>query len=76
LANEDQVGEAEVYGEGNDGGYKVSPNSAYEVCDVADEPDDKEGKGYAICGALPVVFYELRDLGDVSTVLDSLSTTS
>jgi hypothetical protein len=63
LRDEDQVGEAEVDCEGDDGGDEAGPEGACEVGDVADEPDGEEGEGYAICGALFVVFDELGDLG-------------
>lgn len=63
LRDEDEVGEAEVYCERDDGGDEAGPEGAREVGDVADEPDGEEGKGYAVGGALGVVFDELGDLG-------------
>jgi hypothetical protein len=63
LADKDEVGKAEIHGEGDDSGDEAGPNGTYEVCDVADEPDGEEGERYAFCGALLVVFYELGYLG-------------
>ena len=42
LADEDKVGEAEVDGEGDDGGNEASPKGAGEVGDITDEPDGEE----------------------------------
>jgi hypothetical protein len=68
LADKDEVGEAEVDGESDDGGDEAGPESAGEVGDVADEPDDEEGEGDAVGRALLVVFYELGDLGELAVV--------
>jgi hypothetical protein len=65
LRDEDQVREAEVYCECDDGGDEASPESTREIGDVADEPDGEEGEGYAVCGALGVVFDELGDLMEI-----------
>lgn len=59
LRYQDKVGDAEVDCEGGDGGDEAGPEGAGEVGDVADEPDEEEGEGYALCGALLVVFDEL-----------------
>jgi hypothetical protein len=48
LQDEDAVGEAEVDGEGDDGGDQAGPDGAYEVGDVTDEPDAEEGERDAI----------------------------
>ena len=40
LGDEDEVCEAEVDGEGDDGWDEAGPDGADEVGDVADEPDD------------------------------------
>lgn len=62
LCDEDQIGEAEVDGEGDDGGHELGPERADEVGDVAYEPDGEEGQRDAVCGGLAVVFDELGDL--------------
>jgi hypothetical protein len=66
LRNEDQVREAEVDCECDDGGHEAGPDSADEVGDIADKPDGEEGERDALGGALFVVFDQLRDLGWVS----------
>jgi hypothetical protein len=68
LANKDEVGKAEVNGEGDDGGYETGPDGADEIGDVANEPDDEEGEGDAVGGALLVVFYELGNLGTLAVM--------
>ena len=62
MRDEDQVGEAEIDCEGDDGGDEPGPEGAGEVGDVAEEPDGEEGEGDAVCGGLGVVFDELGDL--------------
>jgi len=62
LRDEDQIREAEVDCEGDDGGDKASPDGADEVGDVADEPDYEEEEGDALGGGLAVILDELRDL--------------
>lgn len=62
LGDEDEVGEAEVDCEGDDGGDELGPEGAGEVGHVAYEPDGEEGEGDAVCGGLAVVFDELGDL--------------
>jgi hypothetical protein len=66
LRNEDQVREAEVDCECDDGGHETGPDSADEIGDIADKPDGEEGKRDALGGALFVVFDQLRDLRWVS----------
>jgi hypothetical protein len=66
LRDEDQVGEAEVDCEGDDGGHEAGPDCADEVCDIPDKPDSQEGEGDAVCGALFVVLDQLGDLRWVS----------
>jgi hypothetical protein len=56
LRDEDEVGEAEVNCEGDDGGDETGPDGASKVGYVADEPDDEEGEGDAISGGRFVVF--------------------
>jgi len=56
LRDEDEVCEAEVDCEGDDGGDEACPEGAGKVGYVADEPDDEEGEGDAICRARFVVF--------------------
>lgn len=56
MGDEDEVCEAEVDGEGDNGGDEAGPDGADEVGYVADEPDGEEGEGDALCGALFVVF--------------------
>jgi len=50
LRDEDEVCEAEVDCEGDDGGDEASPEGTSKVRYVADEPDDEEGEGDAISG--------------------------
>lgn len=66
MRDKDQVGKAEVDCERDDGGHEAGPECADEVGDVADEPDGEEGEGYAIGGALFVVFNQLGDLAGIS----------
>ena len=66
LADEDEVGEAEVDGEGDDSGDEACPERTNEVGDVANEPDGEEGEGDAVCRALLVVFYELGHLRELA----------
>lgn len=68
MADKDEVCEAKVDGEGDDGGDEAGPEGAGEVGDVAYEPDDEEGEGDAVGGALFVVFYELGDLRELAVV--------
>jgi hypothetical protein len=56
LRDEDEVCEAEVDCEGDDGGNETGPEGADEVRYVAYEPDDEEGEGDAICRGGFVVF--------------------
>lgn len=63
MRDKDQVGEAEVDCEGNDGGDEAGPDGADKVGDIAYEPDGEEGERDAFCGALLVVFDQLGDLG-------------
>ena len=56
LRDEDEVCEAEVDGEGDDGRDETGPESPREVRHVANEPDGEEGEGDAICRARFVVF--------------------
>jgi hypothetical protein len=62
LRDEDEVCEAEVDCECDDGRDEAGPEGAGQVGDVADEPDGEEGEGDAVGGALFVVFEELGDL--------------
>lgn len=62
LRDEDQVGEAKVDCEGDDGGDETGPEGTGEVGDIANEPDDEEGERDAICRARLVVFEQLGDL--------------
>jgi hypothetical protein len=62
LRDEDEVCEAKVDCEGDDGGDETGPEGACEVRDVAYEPDGEEGEGDAVCGAGFVVFNQLGDL--------------
>lgn len=57
-----QVRDAEVHGQGNDGGHQAGPESAREVSDVANEPDGEEDERDAVCRAGLVVLYQLRNL--------------
>jgi len=50
LRDEDEVCEAKVDCEGDDGGDEACPEGAGKVGYVADEPDDEEGEGDAISG--------------------------
>jgi hypothetical protein len=59
LRYEDEIREAKVDCEGDNGGDKASPECAGEVGNVTNEPYYEEGEGYALCGAGLVVFYEL-----------------
>jgi len=59
LGNEDQVGKAEVDGEGGDGGDEAGPEGAGKVRDVANEPDGEEGERDAVGRGLLVVFDKL-----------------
>lgn len=56
LGDEDQVGEAEVHCEGDDGGNELGPEGTSEVGDVPNEPHSEEGEGDAISRGLAVVF--------------------
>lgn len=49
LRYEDEVCEAEVDCERDNGGDEACPDGAGEVGDVADEPDGEEGERYAFC---------------------------
>lgn len=62
LRDQDQVGEAKVDCESDDGGDKTCPNCACEVGDVTDKPDNKKGKRNPVCRARLVVFYQLGHL--------------
>jgi len=68
LGNQNEVGEAEVDGQRDDGGDEAGPERAGEVGDVADEPDGEEGEGDAFGGGLAVVFDQLGDLGGFNIV--------
>lgn len=62
MRDEDKVGKTKVDSESDYGGYEASPDSTSQVSDVANEPDNEKGDGYALRGRLFVVFYELRHL--------------
>lgn len=49
LRNQNQIREAKVDSEGDDGGDKAGPDCASEVRNVADEPNGEEGERYAFC---------------------------
>jgi hypothetical protein len=55
LCYEDQVREAEVYGECDDSRDQPSPQCASEIGDITDEPDGEEGEGDTVSGRLAIV---------------------
>ena len=63
LGDEDQIGEAEVYSESDNGGHETSPDGAGEVGDIAYKPDNEEGERDALCGSLSVILDKLWYLG-------------
>lgn len=62
LRQQDGVGETEIYGESDDGGYEISPECAGKVGDVASHPYQQEGDGDTVCRRLTVVLNQLRHL--------------
>lgn len=69
LCDEDEIGEAEVNGEGDYRGHEPGPDRAGKVCNVSDEPDREEEKRDAFSGALLVVLDQLGDLRDICECL-------
>ena len=62
MRDQDGIGEAEVYGQSDDGRHELSPERADEVGHIAEEPNEKESERNSIGGALLVVLNKLRKL--------------
>jgi hypothetical protein len=68
LRDEDEIGEAEVDCECDDGGNETSPQCAGKVGDIPYKPNCEEGERDAFSGALLVVLNELGNLGRLAEV--------